>query len=226
MNDSYSYDERRIGHLFKSLLRDWVMNPPDLYFRQVTDEIICRPDFNEVHDELEKILQETDYQSAYPSVEQVKAEMVQERASKYDNPLPPDFAGFSYHIPEEKWKQRAIPFLFRKRISLVLESNCPDYGYFFCAFKSLLMYAFVPQQKKNRSITPHFRDKIEQIFNLCEGKNRKIGDFIETLDIVRLGDMNLNGFFSGMMEDFEERLSSVYQILEILRVLRIFGNIS
>ena len=220
----YSQDGRKIGDLFKTLLRDWVMNPcylPDLYFCPVADDITNRPDFIDLHDQLETTLEETDY-AYHPSAELTLAEMDQEPASKYDNPLPADFAGFSYHIPEEKWEQRALPEPFRKRINLVLQSNYPDYGYFCRALKSLVMYAFVPQEIKNRSITPLFRNRIQPIYEFCENKEKKLCNFTKRLNLDSLKYIEQKEFISRMIEHIEDRLSSVYQILEILRVLRIF----
>ena len=212
--------EMRINHLFKTLLRDWVMNPsyPDLYFREVTEEFInYRPVFNLLHDDLDALLEKTDYAS-HPSAELTSEDLEQEPASQFDDPLPADFAGFSYHIPEEKWEQRAIPEPFRRRINLVLESNCPDYGYFCRAFKSLLMYAFVPQKIKNRSTTPIFRDKIERTFKLCKDKEIKLQNFIEILVSLYEEEPDDESTMT-KMEDFEKRLDSVCEILNILRIL-------
>ena len=220
---SYSEDERRIGHLFKTLLRDWVMNPyySDLYFRQVADEIICRPDFIDLHDDLETTLKETF--AFHPSAELTKAEMVQEPASQYDDPLPADFAGFSYHIPVQNWEQRALPKPFRRRIDLVLESNCPDYGYISRALKSLVMYAFVPRKIKNRSITPLFKDKIQPILELCEDKERKLVAFIGRLALRSLKHTGQeNKVILGTIEHFEDRLKSLFHILHILHDLHNF----
>ena len=217
--------DMRISRLFRTLLRDWVMNPcyhPDLYFREVTDEIIRREDFNELHDELTSALNQTKY-AYHPWAELSMEEIVQEPAAQYDEPLPADYAGFSYHIPEQKWEQRALPVPFRRRIMLVLESNCPDYHHFYCALKCLLMYAFVPGQIKNRSITPHFKNMIEQIINLCVNYKRYLSNLlnIQTLAGVK-GSENMDTLLE-IIEAFEERLDFNNEIMEILRILSQLG---
>ena len=224
MDDSYSENEISIGLNFKTLLHEWVMNPcshPDLYFRDVTEDVIWNEDFEELHDELETTLKETCYADD-PRAELTLEETEPEPASKYDNPLPADFAGFSYHIPEEIWELRALPKPFKKRINFVLESNCPDYGYIYHAFKSLLTYAFVPQHIKYRSITRLFREKIKLIYKLVEVKERRLNDFLRK--IRRKSNDEGNEMLLDMIEIFEDRLATVYQTLDLLRILDNFGE--
>ena len=99
-----SANERSIVHLFRSLLRDWVMNPwylPDLYFYEVADEIICRADFNELHNKLQTTLNET--KDGDLNANLTNGDTRREPASRYDKALPADYACFSYHVPREIW---------------------------------------------------------------------------------------------------------------------------
>ena len=129
-----------------------------------------------------------------------------------------------FFLSRESWVQRKLPRPFRKRISVVLESNYADYRQFYRAFKSLVMYAFVPNKIKNRSITPLFRNKIEQINKLCGKKESKLCNYLKNRNYASLKTSRKSEVYKKIYNNITLRALYIRKILNILSDLLKFGK--